>query len=151
TATEPNSQRGTSTRRSWSSSDSVQHPIFGCTCVEAEVHERWILVEGIGGLRTLDGRGAACMEETASWDADEKEVYGPRLCGLNVRRRLLKRKDPDLDNSQKANFLAFDVVSSFSFSKSFDFTTRGYDHLKLISTMDKRGEVMSALATLPAW
>lgn len=50
-----------------------------------------------------------------------------------------------------ANFLAYDAISSFSFGESFGFCAKGYDHLDLISTIERRGELINALGTLPRW
>lgn len=48
-----------------------------------------------------------------------------------------------------ANFLAFDVISDYSFGKSFGFLDKERDHLNLIATVDKRGEVLNAIGHLP--
>ena len=50
-----------------------------------------------------------------------------------------------------ANYLAFDVIGSFAFGRSFGFTETGKDPYNLISTIDTRGEVLNALGTVPAW
>lgn len=48
-----------------------------------------------------------------------------------------------------ANFLAFDVISDYSFGKSFGFLDKERDQLNLIATVDARGEVLNALGHLP--
>lgn len=48
-----------------------------------------------------------------------------------------------------ANFLAFDVISDYSFGKSFGFLDKERDDLNLIATVDARGEVLNALGHLP--
>ena len=50
-----------------------------------------------------------------------------------------------------ANFLAFDVIGSFAFGRSFGFIEKGNDPYNLIHTIDVRGEVLNALGTLPTW
>ncbi|KAJ4335331.1 hypothetical protein N0V95_008936 [Ascochyta clinopodiicola] len=49
------------------------------------------------------------------------------------------------------NYLAFDVIGSFAFGTSFGFVEEGKDNYNLISTIDKRGEVLNALGTVPTW
>lgn len=62
---------------------------------------------------------------------------------------VLCRKDDD--RPFPANYLAFDVIGSFAFGKSFGFTEAGKDCYNLISKIDARGEVLNALGTIPAW
>lgn len=49
-----------------------------------------------------------------------------------------------------ANYLAFDVIGSFSFGRSFGFIKGGHDPYNLITTIDTRGEVLNALGTVPS-
>jgi benzoate 4-monooxygenase len=48
-----------------------------------------------------------------------------------------------------ANYLAFDIIGSFSFGQSFGFIKNGRDPYNLINTIDTRGEVLNALGTVP--
>lgn len=50
-----------------------------------------------------------------------------------------------------ASFLAFDVIGSFAFGRSFGFIEAGEDFCDLIRTIDVRGEVLNALGVLPPW
>ncbi|OQE11322.1 hypothetical protein PENFLA_c072G04756 [Penicillium flavigenum] len=50
-----------------------------------------------------------------------------------------------------ANYLAFDVIGSFSFGKPFGFIQKGYDAYGLIQTIDERGEVFNALGSVPSF
>ncbi|RVX71143.1 hypothetical protein B0A52_03509 [Exophiala mesophila] len=56
-----------------------------------------------------------------------------------------------LDFAVWTNYLAFDVIGSFAFGKSFDFISKGRDDINLISTIDMRGEVLNALGAVPVW
>jgi benzoate 4-monooxygenase len=47
------------------------------------------------------------------------------------------------------NYLAFDVIGSFSFGRPFGFIKGGHDPYNLIHTIDTRGEVLNALGTVP--
>ena len=51
----------------------------------------------------------------------------------------------------KASYLAFDVIGKFAFGKPFGFVVKGRDPYNLINTIDKRGETLNALGTLPTW
>ena len=53
--------------------------------------------------------------------------------------------------SLPANFLAFDVIGSFAFGRSFGFIEAGEDFCDLVRTIDVRGEVLNALGVLPLW
>ncbi|KAG2419533.1 hypothetical protein HFD88_004329 [Aspergillus terreus] len=56
-----------------------------------------------------------------------------------------------VDFSIWTNYLAFDVIGSFSFGQSFGFSQKGYDAYGLIQTIDERGEVLNALGSTPSW
>jgi benzoate 4-monooxygenase len=47
-----------------------------------------------------------------------------------------------------ANYLAFDVIASFSFGQSFGFMKGAHDPYNLIQAIDTRGEVLNALGTV---
>lgn len=47
-----------------------------------------------------------------------------------------------------ANYLAFDVIGSFSFGQSFGFIKGAHDPYNLIQAIDTRGEVLNALGTV---
>lgn len=51
----------------------------------------------------------------------------------------------------KASYLAFDVIGNFAFGKPFGFVVQGRDPYNLINTIDKRGETLNVLGTLPTW
>ncbi|CAI7618906.1 unnamed protein product [Penicillium manginii] len=64
--------------------------------------------------------------------------------------RLVQRsQQAELDFNDYSNFLAFDVISDYSFGKSFGFLDKERDDLNLIATVDARGEVLNALGHLP--
>jgi benzoate 4-monooxygenase len=50
-----------------------------------------------------------------------------------------------------ANYLAFDVIGSFSFGRPFGFIEKGNDPYNLIHTIDMRGETLNALGSLTPW
>jgi benzoate 4-monooxygenase len=56
-----------------------------------------------------------------------------------------------LNEGYTANYLAFDVIGSFSFGKPFGFIQKGYDAYGLIQTIDERGEVFNALGSVPSF
>ncbi|KAJ9145433.1 benzoate 4-monooxygenase cytochrome p450 [Pleurostoma richardsiae] len=66
-------------------------------------------------------------------------------------RMLDERGEANLDCAVWTNFLAFDVIGSFAFGRSFGFIEKACDPYNLISTIDIRGEVLNALGTLPPW
>ncbi|KEZ40126.1 hypothetical protein SAPIO_CDS9158 [Scedosporium apiospermum] len=73
---------------------------------------------------------------------------------LAWKRQLRQIHDEEqgcLDMVVWTNYLAFDVIGSFAFGKSFGFIEKGYDQYNLIHTIDMRGEVLNALGTLSAW
>lgn len=67
----------------------------------------------------------------------------PKISHINQPHRLLT-----LLLLAIANFLAFDVISSFAFGEPFGFIGMAEDPYHLIETIDARGEVLNAIGTL---
>lgn len=56
-----------------------------------------------------------------------------------------------IDFATWTNYLAFDVIGRFAFGSSFGFIEKGEDPYNLIATIDRRGEVLNALGSLPSY
>ncbi|KAF5856049.1 hypothetical protein ETB97_007992 [Aspergillus alliaceus] len=56
-----------------------------------------------------------------------------------------------VDFSVWTNYLAFDVIGSFSFGKPFGFIEKSDNPYGLIQAIDERGEVLNALGSTPSW
>ncbi|EMD84995.1 hypothetical protein COCC4DRAFT_154476 [Bipolaris maydis ATCC 48331] len=70
---------------------------------------------------------------------------------LNWKLQLLKLcqgGSPNVDFAVWTNYLAFDVVASFSFGEPFGFVKKGMDEYSLIQIIDARGEFMNAIGSL---
>ncbi|WAO87340.1 Hypothetical protein NCS54_00464500 [Fusarium falciforme] len=73
---------------------------------------------------------------------------------LAWKRQLLrfhKEAEGRVDFVVWTNYLAFDVIGSFSFGRPFGFIEKGNDPYNLIRTIDMRGEVLNALGSLTPW
>ncbi|KAJ5299697.1 cytochrome P450 [Penicillium atrosanguineum] len=82
----------------------------------------------------------------------EYEPYMTRTIGkfmACLNRQTAVSDQAQIDFNVYSNYLAFDVISDYSFGKSFGFLDKEEDYINLIATIDARGEVLNALGHLP--
>ncbi|KAH7304651.1 cytochrome P450 [Rhexocercosporidium sp. MPI-PUGE-AT-0058] len=75
----------------------------------------------------------------------------PNIATLAAHCQEVAKRSRMMDFCKWSNFLAFDIIGSYSFGTPFGFLESGKDDLNLIHVVDTRGEVLNALGHLPLW